>query len=478
MAESREFIFPPRSRRYIEMGPVRLNTVAGAFVRNIPTINFTQGPLVSLTFEELMGGIVSVEDDSTFPALIRVILPAGSTIQTKVSYGDSFQCTVINLSTRELGFELLDSVNDTMKPRDFHGYCRALPNTATIINSVVKTDSPSVSVCYLVSTYTTKDFVKEVSLCALTGVTAFVTSVPEHPSILDIYVASENFGTWRKWCLYRWERSETWSECYPTPGMLKYVIGGTTFVGQFVMFDGVNWRLPSSAMLGITHAGLPDAGTLPHSQIDLYLNQGVTTTSTPQFSQVSLANEAYDPSNAIRLSYALKYKTASFAGSLRSVARDTARLTVVGDTEISLYYFRKDVNSGLGFSFKMPRDWSDRSGIVFYIQYMTETAREGQVYWKIWVANQHETEDTDRTLRWESFEKIDVISKVLPRELCSNRAISLEIRLDTKVGEVFTGLLRRLGTDGTDTAPDGVFLQDFGIFYYSDRFGDDAAPSY
>lgn len=621
-------MFPPKSRKYIEFGPVRLNTVAGAFVRNVPTINFLQGPTVALTFEELMGGIVSIEDDSTFPPLIQVSLPIGSTMPKLIpaTYGDSFQCTVINISTREIEFVLTDvSGGDTMKPKDFQGHCRSLPNTATVITTVVKTAAPSITVCYLISSYTTKDYVKETSSCAITGITEFVNAVPDHPNILDIYVAASNFGTWRKWCLYRWERSETWSECYPTPGMLKYVAGGTIFAEKFVMFDGLNWVATSPSVLGVTHALLPDAGTLTHAQIDEYIDQSVKTTaeptftnllltgsqtlggqavtksyvdsliagvvpiasvisiydnssalpstptvgnryiahvtangwtlnhiyewngsswthtipaigmvlyveggayypgltiiysssniwtkfgitmdhldlrnrgnlphstidsyldqsvkvaSGPTFAQVNLSNEASSSYNAVRLSFVQKFKTLSVAGSLHGTAVNPTKLAPVGESEAMMFYFRKDTENGLSFAFKMPRDWEERSGIFLYIHYLAETAREGEVYWRLLVMSQHETDDTERPVRRDSFVSYDFTSKVPPRELCCGRAISNELRFDTKAGEVFTAVIRRIATDGHDTAPGGIFLQDIGIFYYANHFGDDSAPSF
>ena len=126
----------------------------------------------------------------------------------------------------------------------------------------------------------------------------------------------------------------------------------------------------------------------------------------------------------------------------------------------------------------MPREWEERSGVLFYWQYVTETAREGQVFWQLMLMAQHETDDTERPMRSDEFRRYDAVSKVSGRELCSCRAISTEIVMEARPGEMLLGYFRRMGTSHEETAPDGVFLQDFGIFYYSDRRGEDHAPSY
>lgn len=109
----------------------------------------------------------------------------------------------------------------------------------------------------------------------------------QSPTDGDRYIASVTNGDFLINHVYTFEAdSDSWMDRNPEEGTVLYVIGGSQFTDQTIVFNGTAWVSNGNT---VQHQSLIGAGTKTHAQIDdalLNIDQPVKQASEPTFAKV------------------------------------------------------------------------------------------------------------------------------------------------------------------------------------------------
>lgn len=293
-----DYIAPKTRGRAIACDALSTRYIATQYntLLHLPIHVYNEGPTITISASNFNSTIV-VEDNGALIFNFTVLLPSGTDVlahlnqyygPTEIDIGDSLLLNISNNTSKPGLFVLADPVNDTIGPPDLAGTYEFAFGTVSYIQMVVTSVSPP-KVQYVCQLTITSNNVNRLMKYMVQSVTAIVDDIPSSPTIGSLYIANSDFSTWRRGSIYNWRQDLMWCVKTPIAGMLKYIIGGDHFSEQIVMYNGTTW-ISIADMLGMTHANLSDGGTLTHAVIDSYLNQSVTTSSTPAFTQVTVSS--------------------------------------------------------------------------------------------------------------------------------------------------------------------------------------------
>jgi len=232
------------------------------------------------------------------------------------------------------------SVNDVSTTSDgvLTTGTQSISGTKTFINGAKSNVLPSAS-----SDLTTKGYVDNLASTNLSWkdsvISFYQMSTPPAAVVGDRYIAISTTGSFVKDYIYEWSGGSVWVETAVSEGVATYVSGNESpcFANQCIYYNETAWVNFSATM---THQSLAGSGILTHATIDSYLNQGVKTSSSPQFAKLTITDNTEGSSTstgALSVSggigvYGNSYfsRTVILTGGTQAVTTNSGILQVTG----------------------------------------------------------------------------------------------------------------------------------------------------